>query len=547
MKGSASKASGPDRDGMRMKHIACCLMLVTTATGCHRPGDYPLSPSRADEVLSLTVSSATLPADGIARVTITAQLDPQTDADKRNVTFTTTAGTLIAVGKEGLSITETADANGKAVVELRSSTIPATARLVVTVGSVARTASVEFLLLKREEVFDVSVSRTSVPADEFSTTTITVTLKRLGTLEQRAIKFETTLGTLIAPGLPSGRVETITANAAGTAVVELQSEKFTGTARVRVTALDISHEFDISFTPLAAEDVFDVSVSRQSIQADGFSTTTITVTLKRPGTAQQRVARFETSAGTLIVPGQAGSRAVTVPADAASRAVAELQSDKTVGTARVRVTVLDISEEFDIAFTAVNPAQIITVSVEPSSGPADGVTPLLVTATVVAGLPAGRRTVAFRTSLGQLLPLAVDADGSNMARATLVSTTPGVARITATVDGSTAETTAQFTAAQPDRVFVAPDAVALKSGDSTTIRVTLIRATGSVSPRLEVSYSATTDSGAAIGSFSRVTLAENSVSTASFNVGTTTFRGPVTIRATVEGGATGTATVQIVP
>jgi hypothetical protein len=238
---------------------------------------------------------------------------------------------------------------------------------------------------------------------------------------------------------------------------------------------------------------------------------------------------------------------VTVPADAAGRAVAELQSEKTIGTARVRVTVLDISYEFDITFTPVDPAQIITVSAAPPSGPADGVTPLIVSAAVVAGLPAGRRTVAFRTTLGQLLPIAIDADGSNVARASLVSSTTGVARITATVDGSTAQTTAQFTVALPDRVNVAPDAAALKSGESTTIRVTLIRATGSVSPRLEMSYSATTGAGAAIGSFSRVTLAENSTATATFNVGTTAFLGPVTIRASAEGGTTGTATLQIVP
>ncbi len=187
------------------------------------------------------------------------------------------------------------------------------------------------------------------------------------------------------------------------------------------------------------------------------------------------------------------------------------------------------------------------MSAAPSSGPADGVTPLMVSATVAARLPAGRRTVTFRTTLGQVLPVAIDADGSNMARTSLVSTTTGTARITATVDGATAETTAQFTSALPDRVNVAPDAVALKSGESTTIRVTLLRATGTVSPHLEVSYSATTSTGAAIGSFSRVTLAENSVATATFNVGTTAYLGPVTIRASAEGGVTGTATLQVVP
>jgi hypothetical protein len=164
----------------------------------------------------------------------------------------------------------------------------------VTDSSVSRIASVEFLALTREQVFDVSVSRTSVPADAISTTVITVTLKRLGTLQQRAIKFETTLGTLIAPGQSNVQVTTVTADATGRAVVELQSEKFVGTARVRVTALDTSYEFEITFTELTRDEVFDVSVGRTSIPADGFSTTSITVTVKRLGTPQQRLVKFET-------------------------------------------------------------------------------------------------------------------------------------------------------------------------------------------------------------------------------------------------------------
>ena len=73
---------------------ACCLALVTAAAGCYRPDDYLLGPSQADEVLVVTASATTVSADGISRVTITAQLDPRTDADKRILTFTTTAGTL---------------------------------------------------------------------------------------------------------------------------------------------------------------------------------------------------------------------------------------------------------------------------------------------------------------------------------------------------------------------------------------------------------------------------------------------------------------------
>jgi hypothetical protein len=528
-----------------MWHVVLLVLFVVTAPGCHHPDDYLLA-SQSDDVLSVAVSSTSLPADGISRATITAQLDPRTDADKRNVTFTTTAGTLIAAGKEGASITVPADTSGTAIVELRSSTMPATARVDVTVAAVSRTTSVQFAKLAREDLFDVALSGTSVPADGYSRIAITVTLRRLGTLDQRAVKFETSAGTFIASGQTSSRTVTMTAGAAGTVVVELQSDT-PGTAHLRVTALDALYEADISFTALTREETLDVFVSRASIEADGFSTTVITAILKRAAPSQQPVIKFETSAGTLIAPGQPTGRAVALTADATGRAVVELQSDKTIGPVRVRVTALDLPYEFTVTFTAVNPASIITMSVAPSSAPADGVTALLVSAAVAAGLPTGRRTVTFRTTIGQLTPLTADADGSNVARSSLVGTTTGVARITATVDGITAETTAQFTPALPDRIFVAPDAVELKSGGSTTIRVTLTRITGNVSPRLEVSYSAKTNTGASIGSFSRVTLAENSDGSATFNVGTTTYIGPVTITATVEGGAAGTAPVQIVP
>ena len=530
-----------------LRRVACCLVLLTTAAGCHRPDAYLLAP-QADNVLSVTLSTTTLPADGISRATITAQLDPGTDADKRTLTFTTTAGMLIADGKEGSSITTQADTSGKAVVELRSSTTPATAKLEVTVATITRTASVAFQVIPRDQVFGVMVSATSIPADSLSISVITVDLKRLGTLQQRAVKFETSLGTFISSGQANSRSVTLTADSTGQAVVQLQSENIAGTARVRVTALDLSYEFDVAITPLAAQDVFDVSISRKSVPADGFSTTVIGVTLKKVGTVQQRAVKFETSSGAFIAAGQASVRVVTITADGNGRAEVELQSEKTVGTARVRVTAFDVSSDFAIDFTAVNPASIITVSADPSSGPADGATPITISAKVASSLPAGRRTVTFRTTVGLLLPVStIDADGSNIARVSLVSTSTGMARITATVDGVSADTTAQLTPALPDRVIVAPDVVQLKSGGNTTIRVTLLRSAGTVSPRLEVTYTATTNTGAGLGSFSRVTLADTSVSTAVFNVDTTTYVGPVTITASVAGGANGNATIQIIP
>jgi hypothetical protein len=425
------------------RSVELCLALVVLSCGCHRPDDYLLAPGNLDRALDVTLSAMSLPADGVSRLTITAQLDPRTDADKRSVTFTTNAGAIVAGGKEGSSVVVQADNTGKAVAELRSSTVPGTAGLEVTAGPVLRMASVAFVVVARADLFDASVSRTSVPADGFSRTVITATLKRLGTLQQRAVKFETSAGLLIASGQESPHVVTLTADSTGKAEVELQSEKTPGTARVRVTTLEIPHEFSITFTP-------------------------------------------------------------------------------------------------------VDPAQIITLATERSSAPADGVTPLGVSASVAAGLPSGRRSVTFRSTLGQAIPTTAEADGSNIARTNLISTTTGVAHISATVDGTTAETTAEFTVAHPDRLHVALDAAELKSGGSTTVRVTLTRTTGSVSPHLRMSYSAKTNTGASIGTFSAITLAENGVATATFNVGTTSYLGPVTITA-AEGDERASATLKIVP
>src|SRR5512134_1761542 len=104
-------------------------MLLSSGSACHDPGNYVLGPGAIDQVLSVSLSATSIPADGTTRLTITAQLDPRTDADKRTVTFTASAGTLIGGGREGSTTSVTADASGKAVVELRSNRTPGTVRV----------------------------------------------------------------------------------------------------------------------------------------------------------------------------------------------------------------------------------------------------------------------------------------------------------------------------------------------------------------------------------------------------------------------------------
>jgi hypothetical protein len=425
-----------------MKSWISCVLLVLL-TGCHKPENYVLGPSDLEKALSVSLSSAAVPADGISRVTITVQLDPDTDADKRNVKFMTTAGTFIAAGQEGLSITVPADADGKAVVSLRSSITPANAQLEISVASLMRRSSVAFTAVPRADAFDHTISRTSIPADGFSTTLIIARLK-LGAGERREVTFETSAGIFIASGQPNGR-------------------------------------------------------------------------------------------------------SVKIVADSNGRAEVHLRSEKTVGIARVQVTALAVLDEFLVAFTPVDAAQIITLSTEPSSAPADGVTPLVIVASIAPGLPTGRRTVTFTTTIGQLSPASIETDSTNMARSYLVSSVTGTAHITATVDGTTAASTAELAPALPDRLHISLDDAELKSTESTIVRVTLLRTNGSVSPHLRVSYTARTSAGESIGSFSAVSLAENAVATATFNLGTTSYSGAVTVRASAEGGAAASATVRVIP
>lgn len=302
--------------------------------------------------------------------------------------------------------------------------------------------------------------------------------------------------------------------------------------------------------PDAVDAVLSVTVSANTLPADGIARATIVVQLDPRTDADKRTVTFSTSAGTLIGGGKEGST-TTVTADTSGRAEAELRSATAAGSARVEVTAGSVSRTASVEFVPVDLSQIVGLTVTPSSAPADGASLVDIVATVAAGLPSGRRTVTFRTNLGEFRPgngdtLTIEADRSHVAHASLSSETVGTARVSATVDGATATANVQFTQSRPDSLFVSPAASTLSSGDSMVVTVTLLRETGAVSPRLQVNYSATTAAGASIGTFSGVTLADDGVSRATFHLGTTMHLGPVTIRAAV-GNEEGTAIVEVVP
>jgi hypothetical protein len=402
----------------------------------------------------------------------------------------------------------------------------------------------------------VTLSANTLPADGISRLTIVIELDKETDPDKRTLTLTTTAGRLIAAGKTDTTV-TVQADATGKATAELRSDQVPAVAKVDVSVGSLlTRTNTVEFVAVPSSSVFDVEVTGASLPADGFSTTRIAVTLKKLGNLEDRIVKFSTSAGTILVGGRASTTAADVTADSDGRAVIELQSEKRLISARVTITAQGATRNLDIPFTAVMPSDVVTIGASPGSVAADGQTAITVTATVAAGLPSGSRDVTFRTTLGQFLPerdstATRSADGSNLTRINLVSTTPGDTRITATVDGTTADTGATFVPALPDRVFVSVTEATLQENGSTSVRAELLRTRGTPSPKGTVRYTAVKSDKTSIGTFSKVTLGDPSngdiVSTAEFNVGETTYRGPVTIRATAEGGASGTATVTIVP
>src|SRR5690349_16409211 len=77
--------------------LALLALLLLTAGRCYERSRYDPTPGLIDATLSLsTVGGQTsLPADGVSRLTIVAQISPSSDLDKRTIVFTTSAGTLV--------------------------------------------------------------------------------------------------------------------------------------------------------------------------------------------------------------------------------------------------------------------------------------------------------------------------------------------------------------------------------------------------------------------------------------------------------------------
>jgi hypothetical protein len=429
------------------------LVSACVAAACHDPDKYLLAPGRADEALRFEPPSpATLPADGVSRVTIVATLAEGTAVTNRKVTFKTTMGSLFAgTPTGGPSVTVEADLSGRAVAELQSETRVGTARVEASAGPtdapIVRTLDIPFVAPAPDSVFKLSAVPESIPADGFSRATIRAELLPSAGTTQRTVTFEAfTTGLLFAPGESAGGLrKTVTANSDGVATVSLQSSRNLETARVQATALGVTREIVVTFSAASPGDIIRVARSAATAPADGASIVRITATIA-PGLPEgRRGVRFTTTLGFF----ENQQKSIDLTADGANTAVADLRTEQTTGVANIRATLIPdgVSAPTSVEFVQALPDRIFVSADDPQVSASAG-TPK---STIIRAQLL--RNIGKATDKTLVVYTATNAAGGNVGTFSKVelsnpeglstatftpgpSATPGIVTIRATVNGT---------------------------------------------------------------------------------------------------------------
>jgi riboflavin synthase alpha subunit len=179
------------------------LLLLVCAFGCYNKKDYSLTEPHVAAILSLqSVGGATtLPADGASQLGLVAKISGNTDPDKRNILFTTSAGTLVGGTPDAASggRVVAAAGNGQAPIQLQSSTQiqPAVVTAQVqNVSGVTATLTIQFVsVAPNDTIRFVSVPGGVLPADGATLTPFTVAVAPQ--LSNQTVTFKASAGTFV--------------------------------------------------------------------------------------------------------------------------------------------------------------------------------------------------------------------------------------------------------------------------------------------------------------------------------------------------------------
>ena len=295
-----------------------------------------------------------------------------------------------------------------------------------------------------------------------------------------------------------------------------------------------------------------------SLPADGVSRLRIIARISPDADADKRTVLFSTTGGTLVGTVNATGQ-VPVAADGTGTASIELRSPQQVGSAVVTAQVQNaaqVSRQITISFTSADPNEIIQFVAAPSRAPADGATASTFTVQISPSLAIGSQ-VTFHSTAGTWAPesqasVTRTADGSYRASADLKSpTTISSGRVTVTVNNVSQQATINFERALPDIITVSSNGqFQVKPSTSTGVTIvgTFLRNIGTVTAGTVATFRAVTSDGSSIGFFRDITtVGADGTARATFLVGDTTYRGPVTIIVGAQGSSvTGTTGLTVV-
>jgi hypothetical protein len=298
---------------------------------------------------------------------------------------------------------------------------------------------------------------------------------------------------------------------------------------------------------------------RQALEADGATTLRIAAALTPGSDATDRYVIFTTTAGEFQRPGESNAASVRVAASVSDTAVVLLRAPATPALAVIRASIGGSVRQDTLRFVVAT-GGVTGLTFSARTGTADGVSPIVVTATVPATASGTDRAVAFSTTIGTLTAgtttantVTVTADASGMASALLRASGAGLGLVTASTGRGTRQDTVTFVAARPETVELEPAQFTVKGDLSSTVDLTayLRRRTGSVTPGATVRFSAVRaegpGSGTSIGIFSVPTPSDTGGRvTARFAPADSVYRGRVTITAQTLGASGDTLQAQTV-
>lgn len=214
--------------------------VLAAAFGCSESN--PTGSVAPGDLIALTASVQALPADGVSRATLTAQIPANASSGNRTVTFTSTGGTLVGgtAGSGGsTSLAVSADVDGRAVAQLQSPTQPGSAQVTAQVSTYLQSLTIAFTGALPDQIL-VDAGAFSLEAGLDNSTTVTATLRRGSGIASQGTVVE--YRALTSGGARFGEFRSVTTSSSSgtsTALFTAGDTTFRGTATIFARVTDV--------------------------------------------------------------------------------------------------------------------------------------------------------------------------------------------------------------------------------------------------------------------------------------------------------------------